>query len=490
MGPIQHLAGLGLIASGCLRILAVYVLFIAFTRLSSRPYVRHALWLLFLIGAGFYWAFLGIQAATPVHLTHSIVRTVRADQLTSTDNSNATTIKVPFSWDHRLELTSGVLGSIYAIGLVLMLFRLLRRRRFLRIDVARAQVVSSGSHSAFQSACHHVGISRCRILELPGLDSPGTAYTWKPLVLLPAGLDLYLDNEQLIDVLCHELIHIRRLDFFWNTLAELVGVVLFFHPASWLALSKLGRERELASDEAVVELRQGRRTDYALCLTRLARRRVLGCQLAAPSHLALLDSFLALRVQTLLQENHRSTWGKRSAAISASFLVLLLICAGWSSLSLAIELAGPVGNSAPQMIQRGYSTVSQKRRAGGRKPHAVFSPTVRQVAPNPPTFDEVPPEPQVNTSPAVGNGDLEALIDPPRVESHISRREVEDRSIWDEASPSMPAQSTISWQRTVMGAAIGALERVALGGKNGDKGGDRDDAKNAADRYLGTVSPK
>src|SRR6516162_2343102 len=221
MGPIQHLAGLGLIASGCLRILAVYVLFIAFTRLSSRPYVRHALWLLFLIGAGFYWAFLGIQAATPVHLTHSIVRTVRADQLTSTDNSNATTIKVPFSWDHRLELTSGVLGSIYAIGLVLMLFRLLRRRRFLRIDVARAQVVSSGSHSAFQSACHHVGISRCRILELPGLD-------------------LYLDNEQLIDVLCHELVHIRRLDFFWNTLAELVGVVLFFHPASWLALSKLG----------------------------------------------------------------------------------------------------------------------------------------------------------------------------------------------------------------------------------------------------------
>jgi beta-lactamase regulating signal transducer with metallopeptidase domain len=129
--------------------------------------------------------------------------------------------------------------------------------------VAHARVVSPGSHSAFQSACHHVGISSCRILELPGLHSPGTAYTWKPLVLLPEGLDLYLDSEQLIDVLCHELIHIRRLDFFWNTVAELVGVALFFHPAIWLALSKLGPERELASDEAVVELRQGRRTDYA-----------------------------------------------------------------------------------------------------------------------------------------------------------------------------------------------------------------------------------
>jgi len=142
------------------------------------------------------------------------------------------------------------------------------------------------------------------------------------------------------------------------------------------------------------------------------------------------------------------------------------------------------------MIQRGYSTVSQKRRAGGRKPHAVFSPTVRQAPPNPPTFDEVPPEPQVNASPAAVNGDLEALIDPPQVESHILRREVEDRSIWDEASPSMPAQSPMSWQRTVMGAAIGALERVALGGHDRDKGGDRDDAKNAGDRYLGTVAPK
>jgi beta-lactamase regulating signal transducer with metallopeptidase domain len=186
MRSIQYFTGLGLIASGCLRILAAYPLFIAFTRLSSRSYVRHALWLLFLIGAGFYWAFLGIQALTPVHSAHSIVRSVGADQSAST-SSNTTTIKVPFSWDHWLELTSSILVCIYAVGLVLMLFRLVQRRRFLRIAVARAQVVSLGSHSAFQNACCHVGISRCRILELPGLYSPGTAYTWKPLVLLPKG---------------------------------------------------------------------------------------------------------------------------------------------------------------------------------------------------------------------------------------------------------------------------------------------------------------
>ena len=465
MGSIQHLAGLGIIASGCLRILAVYVLFTSFTRLSSRPYVRHALWLLFLLGAGFYWAFLGIQGLTPVHLTHSIVRTVAADQLTSTGNSNATTIRVPFSWDHRLELTSGVLVSIYAIGLVLMLFRLLRRRRFLRIAVARAKVVSSGSHSAFQSACHHVGIS-CQILELPGLHSPGTAYTWKPLVLLPEELDLYLDSEQLIDVLCHELVHIRRLDFFWNTLAEVVGIVLFFHPAIWLALSKLGRERELACDEAVVELRHGRRAGYALCLTRLARRRVIGCQLAAPSHLALLDSFLALRVQTLLKENRRGTWWKQSAAVSAGILALILFFAGWSSLALAIELVFPVTKSVLPMVQEKHSTASQKVRVASSKPHA-FPAKIGKLPPNPPVVHEIPEEPE-NATFAPRGGNIETLIAAQDIESRVSPREVDERSTWDEAPPSMPSQSPVSWRRTIAGAAIGALEHIALGDKDKD----------------------
>jgi len=471
MRSIQHFTGLGLIASGCLRILAAYVLFIAFTRLSSRSYVRHALWLLFLIGAGFYWAFLGIQALTPVHLTHSIVRSVGADQLAST-SSNTTTIKVPFSWDHCLELTSGILVCIYAIGLVLMLFRLVRRRRFLRISVARAQVVSPGSHSAFQSACRHVGISRCRILELPGLHSPGTAYTWKPLVLLPEGLDLYLDSEQVIDVLCHELIHIRRLDFFWNTLAELVSVVLFFHPAIWLALSKLGRERELASDEAVVELRQGRRTDYALCLTRLARRRVLGRQLVAPSHLALLDSFLALRVQTLLKENRRRPWWKQSAAVSTGLLALMLFFAGWSSLALAIELALPAPKSVPLMAQEKHSRASQKVRVASGKPHA-FSAKIGKLPPNPLAVHEIPEKPDENASFAPRGGNIESLITAQEIESRESPRKVDERSTWDEAPPSMPSQSPVSWRRTIAGAAIGALEHVVLGGRDKDVDKDR-----------------
>jgi hypothetical protein len=300
------------------------------------------------------------------------------------------------------------------------------------------------------------------------------------LVLLPDGLDLYLDSEQFVDVLYHELIHIRRLDFLWNTVGELVSCLLFFHPAIWLALSKLSRDRELACDEAVMTLRQGRRPDYALCLTRLARRRILGCQLEAPSHLALLDSFLALRVQTLLKENPRRTWWKRGAAISTSVLALALFVAGWSTLSLAVELARPIGKSSPLMLQGESSGASQKTPVGAGKPH-VFSSRVRKLPPNAPTLHEVPAEPD-QTPLATSDGNIEAVIASPQVESRVSPREVDEQSTWDEAPPAVPSHSPISLRRAAMGAAIGALEHVALGGRDVDKDIDKGGGRSPAGR--------
>jgi beta-lactamase regulating signal transducer with metallopeptidase domain len=477
MGSI-HLGGFGLVASCCIRILAGYVLFIALTRLCARSYVRHALWLVFLTGAGVYWATLVAQELKPAHLTHAAIHSVSVDDLAP--SSSTTTIAIPYSWDRRFELTGIILVCAYAGGLILMLSRLIRRRRLLCRAVARAEPVSPGFESEFEKACRHLGVSRCQILELRGLSSPGTAYTWKPLVLLPDGLDLYLDSEQFVDVLYHELIHIRRLDFLWNTVGELVSCLLFFHPAIWLALSKLSRERELACDEAVMTLRQGRRPDYALCLTRLARRRILGCQLEAPSHLALLDSFLALRVQALLTENRRRTWWKRSAAISASVVALSLFLAGWSTLSLAFELARPMAENSRLMVQGQSPAATQKSPVGAGKPH-VFSSRVRHLPPNALKLREVPSAPD-KTPLATSDGNIEAVIASPQVESRVSPREVDEQSTWDEAPPAVASHSPISLRRAAMGAAIGALEHVALGGRDVDKDIDKGGGRSPAGR--------
>jgi len=460
MGAIQHLAGLGLVASGCIRILAAYVLFIALTRLSSRSRTRHALWLLFLVGVGLYWATLLAQVFQPQPIGGLAARAVVADTPAAGNGATAK-VTIPIEWNHRLELASGFLVCGYVGGAMLMFFRLARQRRSLRQAVNRARRVSPQMDRTFKDECHNLGLSRCRILELPGLSSPGTAYTWKPVVLIPEDLNSYLDGEQFIDVLYHELMHVRRLDFLWGTLGDVVSCLLFFHPAVWLAGRNLGRERELACDGAVMELRSERRTDYASCLARLARRRVLGRQLDPPSHLALLNSFLAFRVQTLLAENRRRSRGMQGAAISAALVVSFAFFAGWSSLSLAIELAPPLPGGARLSAQGEHSAASQRTVARRGKPPARSAGT-RLPLSTPLVHREIPSEPDMIVSLAASDAvNRDAWIASPQVEPGRELPETHNPSAWDEAPGSKPVISPPSWRRAVMDAAIGVLGRAS-----------------------------
>jgi beta-lactamase regulating signal transducer with metallopeptidase domain len=459
MASIQHLTGLELVASGFLRILAGYLLFLVLARLNSRPRIRHALWLFFLIAASFYWAILLAQVLKPQPFTNIATH--------SAATGAPAKITLRFRWDQRLELAAGGLLWAYAGGLILMLVRFARRRRSLRQALAKARPAEPGIVSTFETECRRLGISRCRIVEFPGLSSPGTAYTWKPVVLIPEDLASYLDSEQFIDVLYHELMHVRRLDFLWGTLGDFACCLLFFHPAVWLAVRHLGHERELACDQTVMELRHGRRTGYATCLARLARRRVLGSQLDPPSHLALLNSFLAFRVQTLLSENRRRSGAMQGVRVSASLIALFVFFAGWSSLSLAIELA-PTLKAGVSLAKGGHlPTASQKQVA---RPVKAQRTVEGEIPPQIPVTDhDAPPIPDgIRSLPASG-GDIDAWIVSPQIGAGGSLTETRDQSAWDEAPPRKPVTTLPSWRRTVMDAAIGALGRVAQGRRPDDK---------------------
>lgn len=467
---MQHLTGLALVATGFLRILAACALVVLLAWLTSQSRLRHALWLLFLICAGSYWATLLAQVVSPQHLAITTFRWVVP--LAHVAGSNApTSLTIPFKWDRPLELAAGVLVWIYFGGLLLMLLRFARRRRSLRRTVAKARSASPILDSTFRAQCDRLGVSRCRILELPGLCSPGVAYARRPVVLIPEDLCSYLDNEQLIDVLHHELIHVRRMDFLWGTLGDLVGCLLFFHPAVWLALRNLGRERELACDQAVVKLRCGRRTDYASCLTQLARRRILGQQLDPPSHLALLNSFLAFRVRALLAEDRRRGLASQSAATALGLLSLFVFFAGWSSLSLAVEPPPLPVASTPLPVRRGYSLVPSKLaiRHGKLKGRPMESAL---PLPNPPEPSQVPVSPQVSSDQPVPNresGEDEML--PPSLDAETSPPEAPPGLVWNEA-PALNA--TPSLPRTIMGAAVDALGRVVVGRRPGAPDKDKD----------------
>src|SRR6185312_2277666 len=91
---------------------------------------------------------------------------------------------------------------------------------------------------------------------------PGIAGVFRPVMLLPEGLDERLSPEQLEAIVAHELCHARRRDNLWAALHMAVETVFWFHPLVWWIGAQLVAERERACDEAV--LRHGRdRQAYA-----------------------------------------------------------------------------------------------------------------------------------------------------------------------------------------------------------------------------------
>jgi beta-lactamase regulating signal transducer with metallopeptidase domain len=465
----SHIPALEFLGGAVIRILAAYLLCYALGRLASRATVRHILWLVFLAASCFYWLAAVNQMLDLQHVARLASSTTFFSSSASTPRRTITTITIPHSWKGSVASAIVVIFWIYVAGAAAMLIRFARRRLRLRDTVSQARLATCELEEIFVEQCRRLRISRCLIRELPGLSSPGTAYVWKPVVIMPEGIDAYLDNEQIVDVLYHELMHVKRLDFLWNSLAELVACLLFFHPAVWLALRNLSRDRELACDMAVMNLRHGRRQDYALCLTRLARRRILGLMLEPPRHLGLLDSFLAFRVKTLLAERRRHGHLIRALATAVGAAALFLFAVGWPLLTLAVNLAG----DAPRIVAAVQSPVRPAvrrlevtKRSARTQPH-VDAP---QTAEEKPEIAEVAAQPAaMRYSPVSPSLDGDPSGEPVAGMAKTSRL--------DGRGPSVPTpgQSAPSWRKTAAAAAVGALGQLARGRRDGDGDGDADD---------------
>ncbi|HLG57036.1 MAG TPA: M56 family metallopeptidase [Vicinamibacterales bacterium] len=94
--------------------------------------------------------------------------------------------------------------------------------------------------------------SAIRIRTAPTVLAPGVVGLWKPVILLPKGIDTYLTRRQLAAVLAHEVCHARRRDNLTAAVHMLVEALFWFHPMVWWIGSRLIAEREQACDEHVV----------------------------------------------------------------------------------------------------------------------------------------------------------------------------------------------------------------------------------------------
>src|SRR5688572_5983076 len=111
------------------------------------------------------------------------------------------------------------------------------------------------------------------VRSTPGVMEPGVVGLWRPVILVPSGIEDDLTPRQLAAVLTHELCHIRRRDNTTAAVHMIAEAVFWFHPLVWWIGSRLLDERERACDQEVVRACGEPRT-YAEGIVNVCKRYV------------------------------------------------------------------------------------------------------------------------------------------------------------------------------------------------------------------------
>jgi beta-lactamase regulating signal transducer with metallopeptidase domain len=165
---------------------------------------------------------------------------------------------------------------------------------------------------------HHCGRRQIALCTSEQVRVPTAVGLVKPAILIPHALMCELSPVELNQVVLHELAHFRRWDDWTNLIQQALTALLFFHPAVWWIEKKLGLEREMACDDAVLAETASPRA-YAECLARLAEKSFL------TRGIALAQSVLGKVRQTSARVARILNVNKPAPAVYTSRLAVSLV---------------------------------------------------------------------------------------------------------------------------------------------------------------------
>ncbi len=392
-------AGDGL--SWFLRVGAGFLLCLGIVRLLKQPHYRFLTWLWFLVLSSLYWGALVISRifgiapkSGPAHIPHTPIPLAHAGH-----------INVPLAWAAAFQRGVSPLIAGY-LGIVLLLLGAKTWKHWkLHSLVKRGRAASVELESLLGSLCEEAGIRNCRALVLPGISSPATAFWRRPRILLPEVCERSESHPEVVTTLYHELTHIRRRDYFWSNVSDVLCTLLFFHPAVWQARRKMRLERELACDQAVVAAQPDHRADYASTLARFVRFRMLQTESSYGVDLAAGHSFLGTRIRLILADPvHTPLW--RSASSWAGVLAFVIVFGGiCPSLSLILDVAARKQlqlHAMPASAPAGVHTLGVEKRRTTHKSHSLAAPAETAPAIYPDTLTALRVHPQVESDQTSG----------------------------------------------------------------------------------------
>jgi murein DD-endopeptidase MepM/ murein hydrolase activator NlpD/Zn-dependent protease with chaperone function len=220
-----------------------------------------------------------------------------------------------------------------------------------------------------------------RLLVTQEQHSPFSFGVVRPTICLPQGLEDRLSKESLDLVVGHECLHVARGDGWLRPLERVTADVLWFNPFAWLIRRELDIARELAVDEAVVEMAASRIV-YARALRDVAGFSA-GLSTAAPAASMSLAGgrSLMLRVTRTLSQAGRKP--ARAAMIAASVLGLV----GAPIAVAQVMLAIPAPPEAPKVPKAPATIEAYEILEAPEAPAALEAPQ----DPEAPQAPEAPP---------------------------------------------------------------------------------------------------
>lgn len=256
--------------------------------------------------------------------------------------------------------------AVWLIGVIVALVPTVLASARLALLARRARPLRGGRWALLvPSALREIGVRRrVRFIEMDGAVMPMTWGVRRPVVLVPAD-DFESTIEQRLDVLRHELAHVRRYDCLTQLLGQLACALHWYNPLVWLAARQLRIERERACDDEVLQA-GARASDYAGYLLRVARAaRVTGAAafgglaMARPSQLT--GRLLAVLDDRRQRERLTGAFAVRASAVAALVVILVASAAPTSASAHGAELTGAATSTSPQretitIASRGFGT--------------------------------------------------------------------------------------------------------------------------------------
>ncbi len=241
---------------------------------SDRPHLAHALWALVLLKcvtppvwssptSPFSWSHASDVETVEIETKPSseaivdpvIARVPAARQRTENLIPVASSRPPPAATPHwRFPSARTSQAGIWVLGVfACLMITIIRFATLLRLVRCQSIATPEGLITHVRSLARTLGMSdRVRVRVLDAQIGPAVTGYWRPTILLPQSIVSGKNVSELVPLLAHELIHIRRGDLYWAALQTIAKACLWFHPVVWLASRQVDRESERCCDEETI----------------------------------------------------------------------------------------------------------------------------------------------------------------------------------------------------------------------------------------------